>query len=547
MHEDSKQVVESPDHSDSNAVSTEVQSAQAEVPHIYPDKEVPLIHTEKEAKPSTLKRPTIRKKVAVFILFIYTQIVSNFDSGAMGVVTGKQGEIAKEFHCNDSMIGLLASIVYLGNMAGGTFSTYLMHKYAIKLVICGALFLHILFTFLFASSPYLHDLILARFCVGFTQAFVVVYTPVWVDEFSPKLHSTLWLALAQAGTPVGIMLGYIIAGFIIANTMYSWRWIYVLKLALLLPSLFLFSIVKKDVLCIPKSAEDHADHAQAQIKGTLTRRNIVLLLSNPLYTATVVALCSVYFVVTTLQLWVTPYLRQPPIEADMNVIVSAFGFTSATAPVSGVIIGGMLLDRIGGYRKHPDRTAYMGMFAGLIAVSCALSSLFTRGLWPFMTFIWFLLFFGGSIVPCATGLVMASVPKNLRSAGSSLAAISYSLFGYFLGPLLCGFLAQGMGLEWGFRVSMLWAIVAFFAMGFATRAACLLKRSGGTTSPKASHPVEKASTDAAVTFSQSGTSQATIARDQMCDIHGEPMVSTPRGSNLSAVDMAMGILENLRM
>ena len=513
------------------------------------------------------QRPDFRKKIAVFMLFIYTQIISNFDSGAMGVVTGKQGEIAKEFQCNHSTIGLLASIVYLGNMTGGTFCTYVLPKYPIKATLCIALFLHIMFTFLFASTPYLYHLIFARFFVGFTQAFVVVYTPVWVDEFSPKLYATTWLALSQAGTPVGIMLGYIIAGFIIANTAYSWRWIYVLKIFLLLPSIALFYCLPTCAIRIPKPVYDSPKEPK---KGTLNRHNIRLLLTNPLYLSTVFALCSIYFVVTTLQLWVTPYLRLPPAEADMNVIVSAFGFTSATAPVTGVIAGGMLLDRIGGYRKHPDRAAYMGMGGGLIAVSCALSSLFTNDLWLFMSFIWFLLFFGGLIVPCATGLVLTSIPKNLRSAGSSFAAISYSLFGYFLGPLLCGFLAEGMGLQWGFRVSMLWSIAAFFSMGFATYAARrLLAQRKRESEAEESQPgnteqeANRLSTDS-LADAKDGTKNTTQNTESAVplmqkrrinsalsqsfgELVDESPSATPRGSNISAIDIAMGFVENWKV
>ena len=538
---------EEPHHSEKNPSDTHNAKANPE------DIVIPV---QGQSATTNTPRPCLRKKIAVFFLFIYTQIISNFDSGAMGVVTGEEGEIAREFQCNNSTIGLLASIVYLGNMAGGTFCTYALQKYPIKALLCIAIFLHMMFTFLFAGSPYLYHLIFARFFVGFTQAFVVVYTPVWVDEFAPRLHATTWLALAQAGTPVGIMFGYIIAGFIIANTSYSWRWIYALKLMLMIPSIILFNFVPSQALRIPKLVDDGQKEPR---KGTLTKQNIRLLLTTPLYISTVFALCSIYFVVTTLQLWVTPYLRLPPAQADMNVIVSAFGFTSATAPVSGVITGGMLLDRIGGYRRHPDRAAYMGMGGGLIAVSCALSSLFTTHLWLFMGLIWLLLFFGGLIVPCATGLVLASVPKNLRGAGSSLAAISYSLFGYFLGPLLCGFLAEGMGLQWGFRVSMLWSIAAFISMGCATFAARRMLRQnksvGGSAQadiPRKKIDIQRLSTNSLESVDEAGRPSAAPLLPQVRspllrafgDFAVDGSCTTPRNSNISAIDIAMGIVEN---
>jgi len=49
-------------------------------------------------------------------------------------------------------------------------------------------------SFLFAFSSWYSILTLARFLLGFTQAFSFVYAPVWINEFSPKAQSTRWMA-----------------------------------------------------------------------------------------------------------------------------------------------------------------------------------------------------------------------------------------------------------------------------------------------------------------------------------------------------------------
>ena len=48
-------------------------------------------------------------------------------------------------------------------------------------------------------------------CGRLTQAFLAVYSPVWVDRFSPPEKQTAWLSYLQASTPLGVMLGYVAA------------------------------------------------------------------------------------------------------------------------------------------------------------------------------------------------------------------------------------------------------------------------------------------------------------------------------------------------
>lgn len=39
--------------------------------------------------------------------------------------------------------------------------------------------------------------------MGFTQAFWVIYGPVWTHNFSPKERQTTWLGLLQGFSPLG--------------------------------------------------------------------------------------------------------------------------------------------------------------------------------------------------------------------------------------------------------------------------------------------------------------------------------------------------------
>ena len=81
------------------------------------------------------------------------------------------------------------------------------------------------FSVLFSLAETLYTIYLARIGMGFTQAFCVIYGPVWVNEFSPGRLTTQWMGILQAAVPLGIMLGYAIAGaFINFLEVYSFTW-----------------------------------------------------------------------------------------------------------------------------------------------------------------------------------------------------------------------------------------------------------------------------------------------------------------------------------
>ena len=63
-----------------------------------------------------------------------------------------------------------------------------------------------------------------------------------------------------------------------------------------------------------------------------------------------------------------------------------------------------------------------------------------KALFGFM--IWFLLFFGGFLLPPLTGLMLNSVDENLRTSANSLANLSYNCLGYMPAPILYGFISS---------------------------------------------------------------------------------------------------------
>ena len=68
--------------------------------------------------------------------------------------------------------------------------------------------------------------------------------------------------------------------------------------------------------------------------------------------------------------------------------------------------------------------------------------------------IWFVLFFGGALLPSATGVCMNAVDPSLRSMASSYSMFAYNLLGYACAPFICGLVADKVNLKTGFQTVM---------------------------------------------------------------------------------------------
>ena len=152
------------------------------------------------------------------------------------------------------------------------------------------------------------------------------------------------------------------------------------------------------------------------------KEQLGMLWQSSLYIWLTLALCSLYYVVTGTQFWITEYAQAAPPEGlgeDPKTVLWSFAFTSVTAPVIGVFLGGWVIDQQGGYEKVEAtlRTCcYFGLGAAVAAVPAALSTDFI----VVMFALWCILFFGGCIVSPATGVCINAVHADLRSFSSAM-------------------------------------------------------------------------------------------------------------------------------
>ena len=488
--------------------------------------------TETPSETSEVKR--------VFYFLVMAQILVYAEAGAVPALLP---DFTAAFQLSFKMQGFLGGIVYIGISLGAPLAGYIFQKINSKRVLMGALSTNAVFVTFFAMTPesWSYSLLACRFGMGCTQSFLAIFTPVWVDVFATRSQQTQWFSWLQASTPVGIMLGYLL-GYIavwfkkneeggneecFGDRLDCWRLPFLAQAAMTIPLCMRLAFISRRHLNIhmivpstssrshhsPSMGTDEYNQTLEASEGALTGEGLSRvradsaylygaqaaqerswsktfnaiwdITSNVTFSSTVLAISSLYFVVTCVQFWATDYLINGPQKYDKYIVMLCFIVTSATGPIAGVIFGGYLADKIGGYRGSPEqrfRCVSLVFFFALIGNVFAFSATYWPGggMWYVMGCLWFLLYFGGACLPPLTGIFIDAVPNRDKALGSSMSQMSFNFLGYFLSPVLAGGLMSRFSndfesckkytipgtcpeaLEWGFRASLFGSAVALF-------------------------------------------------------------------------------------
>lgn len=177
------------------------------------------------------------------------------------------------------------------------------------------------------------------------------------------------------------------------------------------------------------------------------------MVRNKIFLSLCFSLTGLYFVVTGVQYWIPDYL-QNEIGVSAHTTSLYFSVTSLSAPISGVIVGGIVVSKCGGYNTRKSHKLLL-----VVAVFAVLSALpvpfIKRGQFYFIgTCCWLLLFFGGFVLPPLTGIMINSVGDYEKSSANSIANICYNLFGYLPAPALYGLVASFSNSRWALGMLM---------------------------------------------------------------------------------------------
>ena len=459
--------------------------------------------------------PTPFRRNLIFSIFLLSNLFLNYDTG---VIPASLLEIVKEIHLDYSEQALIGSLVYLGLSCASIFVSLIFTRFGPSKVCSVVLLTNCLSCFIFSFSSNKIILFIMRFMMGATEAFIVIYGPVWVNNYSPLDSGATWMGILHSCTALGVVLGYLVASVIINffKGVLTWRFaIQIQGIVEIFFSLFFWfendNYINVDVRTnIPKQEMELENHIQ-NVLNSYDNRNpnslysssgykwrgssgkkfdpridsiettnigryllqVKKILKTPLYISITLGMCSIYFIVTGIQFWMTKYIIE--IIGTKPLIVNiVFSIVSVTAPLFGVLVGGTISDKYGGYKgKNATKAIKMCVAFGLVSFVFAFPMGFLFQFIYLSVLLWTFLFFGAAIIPIGTGIMISSVPKDCQATSSSLSQLIFNLLGYFLSPMLTGYIMdkfddKKMGFIWGMRVVFWWVILSllFFIVSY---------------------------------------------------------------------------------
>ena len=211
-------------------------------------------------------------------------------------------------------------------------------------------------------------------------------------------------------------------------------------------------------------------HQLQDLENESTVRRMFELLKNGQFVLLTLAIASLYFVVTGLQYWVSAYLMIT-LQIEAEEVYYYYAFTCLTGPIAGVIIGGIIFSYIGGYNS--PKAYALACLLGFFACVACLPVPYCDNKYLVYLLLWFVFFFGATIIAPLVGFMLASVQPERRTAANSVATLSYNLFGYLPAPFIYGLFSDVFPSDpprshrVAISVILYWSVLAMAMMMFA--------------------------------------------------------------------------------
>ena len=218
-------------------------------------------------------------------------------------------------------------------------------------------------------------------------------------------------------------------------------------------------------------ATNKAEVKQGNMKNDCYQflQNIRIIFSEKVFVFSILALSTLYFVLTAVQYWVTDYMQEVLKVQDTKDVLLTFSLICITSPTLGLLLGGWACSFIGGYEsKHSILLCFLFAFC---AAPFSILVPYANTLLTFSIFLWLVLFFGAAIFPTLTGIILSSLPPELRGLGNSINNFFGNLFGYLPAPYVYGlinFLYKSKNERMAFESIMTYPTLCLVLIAIAT-------------------------------------------------------------------------------
>lgn len=424
------------------------------------------------AAPAIAPRPAYARYVLAILLCVY--MIHHLDRMTIALLLEP---IGKEFHLSDAQRGLLAGIAYAipFALAGMPLGMLIDRVNRVRLLIL-LLAIWSGLTALCALATSFWWLLLARIGVGAAESGGTPANMAILSDYFPPERRARAFGVYYMGPHIGTVIGFALAGSVAAA--YGWRAAFLL---VGLPGLLLVLVLAKTIREPARGASSNAaEQASAALLSNQSAPPfgdfLRVLARNRAALHVLAASTLSNMVAAGLFTWLPAFMIR---LHGMNVRQVGFAISLGMAPFAATasVLGGTLVDRLGGYRA--PRVAILLALSLLVATGAAIVGLTTP---------WVALLIGAFALQTATHVltvgpsysaVLGLMPVHTRGLSGALMQVSANVLGFGVGATLLGKLSDVLRPEFGveslrytmlgFNLIELWAVAHYLAAAGALR------------------------------------------------------------------------------
>ena len=167
---------------------------------------------KKKEKPKIYLSRYIR--MILFFLLLFFTVVVDLDAG---IIVSCYKSFIHDLNMSDLQYGSLNSITTIGKIIALLFYMIIINKNHRKFIIVFTAFLHGLFFYGYYINDNYYYISTLNFFISFCKVFVLIYMPVWIEQFGIKKYKTLLLTIVYMVTSYGRIVGAWIGTVIFNN------------------------------------------------------------------------------------------------------------------------------------------------------------------------------------------------------------------------------------------------------------------------------------------------------------------------------------------
>ena len=437
----------------------------------------------------------------IMIIHLLINIIIAMDTG---LFTSASTKIKENLEIDDKKFGLFGSLNHFGRIFGTILFMFIFNYFNRKNLLIISFFIICFSIFCFTITEKTIILFIARIINGFFASFGFMYFPIWIDQFGIQNKKTLMMSILQIAFPIGMIIGYSINTILGSE---KWKITFLIEtISLFICNLFIIFIPKKyysKKLCFKqhfngmeqirkmkrikfrkKSTQDlkinlinknnysnpNAPKTKRSIDNNRTslfsennldriknddiftfKKKIKFIFSNKLFISTILYKSINQFILSGLTFWLTDYLENILNEKNSFQRLYVYIESIVIGPIIGIALGGFIGSLTGGYEK---KNSVLAIF--ILQTIAIVFSLFVPLVDNINFFALYLALFNAfmsSVIPVNTGLILWTLPKNLKGFGNGIGNLITTIIGKFPSPFLYGYIQYSFN-EYNKKIGM---------------------------------------------------------------------------------------------